>query len=138
MQREKTGEASLIAAIIQGMQAKKAQDISLLNLKHIDGAVAEYFIICSGRAKSQVEAIAEAIVETSYQHAGQRPWKQEGWAAKEWILVDYVNVVVHIFHADKRPFYALDTLWGDASTVYIEDDYGTSPSAFPTPCSAKS
>ena len=109
MQRETKEDSPLIAAIIRGMQAKKAQDISLLNLKHVDGAVAEHFIICSGRAKSQVEAIAEAVVEKSYEQTGQRPWKQEGWAAKEWILVDYVNIVVHVFHTDKRPFYALDT-----------------------------
>jgi len=123
MHKNKTEEAQLIEAIIQGMQAKKAQDIALIDLTHIDGAVAQYFVLCSGRAPSQVEAIAEAVIEASGEHAGQYPWKKEGWAAKEWILVDYVSIVVHIFRAEKRSFYALDTLWAEASVIALDDEY---------------
>ena len=112
-------DSALNEAIVQGMQAKKAQDITLLDLKKIQHAVADYFIICSGSAQRQVEAIADGIVEATYQQAGERPWKQEGLAVREWILLDYGNVVVHVFHQQKRPYYMLDTLWGDAVITHI-------------------
>ena len=92
-------KSTLTEAIVQGMQAQKAQDISILNLKSIHNAVADYFIICSGNVKRQVEAIAAAIIETTYRQTGEHPWKQEGLTAQEWILLDYVNVVVHISSA---------------------------------------
>lgn len=101
------------------MQAKKAQEISVLDLKNINNAVADYFIICSGNSQTQLKAIAEGIVETAYKQLGERPWKQEGLNAQEWILIDYVNVVVHIFHNTKRAFYMLDTLWADAAVTRI-------------------
>ena len=113
---------TLTEAIVQGMQAKKAQDISILNLKNINNAVADYFIICSGYANRQVEAIADAIVETTYRKTKERPWHQEGLTAQEWILIDYVNVVVHIFHKEKRAYYMLDTLWGDAAVTRIASE----------------
>ena len=112
-------ESALNEAIVQGMQDKKAQDISILNLKKISHAVADYFIICSGQAQRQVEAIADGIIEATYQQAGERPWKQEGLAVREWVLLDYGNVVVHVFHHEKRPYYMLDTLWGDAAVTHV-------------------
>lgn len=111
----------LIDAIVQGMQAKKAQSINILNLQHIGSAIATYFILCTGRAKKQVEAITAAIIEIGDKKAGQRPWQQEGLANQEWIILDYIDVVVHVFHSDKRAFYALDTLWGDAVITHISD-----------------
>lgn len=107
-------------AIIHSMKAKKAQDIRMLNLKDINNDVADYFIICSGNSKRQLEAIAEAIIKTIHQKTGEHPWKQEGLTTKEWILIDYVNVVVHIFCSEKRAYYMLDTLWGDAAVTRIE------------------
>ena len=103
------------------MQAKKAQDICILNLQKIPHAIANHFIICSGNSHRQVEAIADAIVATSSQQVGEKPWKQEGLAAKEWILIDYVDVVVHVFHPEARTLYALEALWGDAIHTRIEE-----------------
>ena len=114
-------EDILISAIVQGMQEKKAQDISILNLQSMGSTIAAYFILCTGQAKKQVEAITETIIEMVYKKAGQRPWKQEGLTNKEWVLLDYVDVVVHVFHSDKRAFYALDTLWGDVAITHIKD-----------------
>lgn len=110
---------TLTDAIVQSMQDKKAEDIRVIDLKNIPHAIADYFIICSGNAKRQVEAIADAIVTASHQHVGERPWRQEGLAASEWVLLDYIDVIVHVFHAAKRDFYALDALWGDAPTLSI-------------------
>lgn len=109
----------LVTVIVESMQDKKAQDISVLNLEKIGSAVADYFILCTGQASTQIEAIAENVIELGYKKAGQRPWKQEGFANKEWILIDYVNVVVHIFQREKRDLYALDMLWGDAEITHF-------------------
>ena len=111
---------ALIAAIIQGMQAKKAMDITVLDLKKISNAVANYFILCTGQASTQVSAIAAEILKKSYEKAGQRPWKQEGFANQEWILLDYADVVVHVFQPEPRAFYALERLWGDAAVKVIK------------------
>ena len=112
-------ENTLIKAIVNGMKAKKAYEINVLNLKHISNAVADYFVICSGDATTQIEAITSAIVKTTHQQIGVYPWKQEGLLTKEWVLIDYVNIVVHIFHNETRKFYMLDTLWGDNLTNHI-------------------
>mmetsp|Transcript_17042 Transcript_17042/g.39381 ORF Transcript_17042/g.39381 Transcript_17042/m.39381 type:complete len:111 (-) Transcript_17042:492-824(-) len=108
-------------AIVQGMQAKQAQDIVILNLKHIGNTVADYFIVCSGTVKPQVEAITTSIIETTYRKTGERPGHQEGMIAKEWVLIDYFSVIGHIFHSTTRSFYALETLWGDALVTNITD-----------------
>ena len=113
-------EKPLKQAILQGMQDKKAQDICLLDLRAIRHAVAEYFVVCSADTFRQVEAVADAVVATSYEQTGEKPWKQEGWTAKEWILIDYVDVVVHIFQTEKRAWYALEALWGDADCTYVD------------------
>jgi ribosome-associated protein len=110
---------TLVSAIIQGMQNKKAYDITVLDLQNIPNAVANYFILCSGQATTQVGAIAEGVLEKSYQEVGQRPWHQEGVTNKEWILLDYADVVVHIFQAEKRVFYDLENFWGDAGISRI-------------------
>ena len=112
-------ESTLTEAIVQGIQAKKALDISILHLKGINNAIADYFIVCSGHATSQVAAIADSIIEATYKQTGEYPWKQEGLTTKEWILIDYANVVAHVFQHEKRAIYRLDTLWGDVATTRI-------------------
>jgi ribosome-associated protein len=106
--------------IVKGMQEKKAADIVILNMKNIKNAVADFFIICSGNSDNQVDAITDSIEEQVYKALDQDPWHKEGKENKEWILLDYVNVVAHIFKKERREFYALEDLWGDASIVYID------------------
>ncbi|MCG8340975.1 MAG: ribosome silencing factor [Cytophagales bacterium] len=103
------------------MQEKKAQAITVVDLRNINNAVVDYFVICSGTSGKQVEAIADSIAEEVYKKTKENPWKQEGRDSKEWILLDYIDVVAHIFHTHKRAFYALDTLWGDAEITHIEN-----------------
>ena len=112
--------SGLIKAIVQGMQAKKAQDIRLVDLTKIPNTAVDHFVICSADTHRQVEAIANAITEASYKQVGERPWKQEGMLAKEWILLDYVNIVAHVFQTERRSFYALETIWADAAIACIE------------------
>ena len=103
------------------MQEKKANDIVVLNLKSLKNAVSDYFVIASASSDSQLDAIATSIEEEIFKAVRQNPWQSEGRTNKEWVLLDYVDVVAHVFLKDKREFYALEELWGDANIKRIED-----------------
>ncbi|UXP32900.1 ribosome silencing factor [Reichenbachiella agarivorans] len=107
--------------VVQGMQEKKAFDIVVMDLRSISNAVAEYFVICSGNSDNQLDAIADSVEEAVYKSLRIDPWHKEGRENKEWILLDYANVVVHIFRKDRREFYTLEKLWGDATVTQIAD-----------------
>ncbi len=107
--------------IVKGIQEKKGSDIVIINLKDIGNAIADYFVICTGASDTQVDAIAESVEKEVLEGANEKPWHREGFQNKEWILLDYVNVVVHIFKSDVRSFYGLEELWGDAAISKIED-----------------
>ena len=101
--------------VVFGMLEKKAEDVVIMDLRKVKTAVADYFVLCSGNSDTQIEAISESIEEQVKKGSGQNPWKREGRDQKEWILIDYVDVVVHVFNKEKRKFYGLEELWGDAN-----------------------
>ncbi len=105
--------------VVQGMLEKKASDVVVLDLRDIKHAVADYFIICSGSSDTQIDAISESIEDQVFKLSKEWPWKVEGKHNKEWVLIDYVNVVAHVFNKDKRAFYGLEDLWGDAKMSKI-------------------
>ena len=111
---------TLADLVIRGMQDKKASDIVVLNLKELKNAVADYFIICSANSDTQIDAVARSVEEEIEKVTGESPWQTEGRTNREWVLLDYVDVVVHVFLRDRRKFYALEELWGDADIRYIE------------------
>ncbi|SFQ37552.1 ribosome silencing factor [Hymenobacter arizonensis] len=111
---------TLADLVIRGMQDKKASDIVVLNLKELKNAVADYFIICSANSDTQIDAVARSVEEEIEKVTGESPWQTEGRTNREWVLLDYVDVVVHVFLRDRRKFYALEELWGDANISYIE------------------
>ena len=111
---------TLADLVVRGMQDKKASDIVVLNLKELKNAVADYFIICSANSDTQIEAVARSVEEEIEKVTGESPWQTEGRTNREWVLLDYVDVVVHVFLRDRRKFYALEELWGDADISYIE------------------
>ncbi|MBH8558514.1 ribosome silencing factor [Hymenobacter negativus] len=113
---------TLADLVVRGMQDKKASDIVVLNLKELKNAVADYFIICSANSDTQLEAIARSVEEEIEKVTGESPWQTEGRTNREWVLLDYVDVVVHVFLRDRRQFYALEELWGDADISYIESE----------------
>jgi ribosome-associated protein len=113
---------TLSELIVEGMLEKKANDIKIMDLRNVKNAVADYFILCSGNSDTQIDAIADSIEEEVFKKSQQKPWKKEGKQNKEWILIDYVNVVAHVFKKDKRKFYALEELWGDAVITSVESD----------------
>jgi ribosome-associated protein len=111
----------LSSTIVKGMQEKKAVDIVLMDLRKVKNAVADFFVICSGSSDKQIDAIADSIDEQVYKSLSENPWHVEGKNNKEWMILDYTNVVAHIFRKDRRSFYALEKLWGDAEITEIED-----------------
>ena len=108
--------------MVEGMLNKKAMDVVVMDLRNVKHAIADYFILCSGNSDTQIDAISDAVEEEIHKQSKQNPWKREGKENKEWILLDYVDVVAHIFKKDKRTFYGLEELWGDAEITRIDQN----------------
>jgi ribosome-associated protein len=123
MAKKRKGATSekLCDAIVKGMQEKKASDILLMDLRKVKNAVADFFILCSGNSDKQLDAITSSIDEEVYKLLKENPWHVEGKNNKEWMLLDYIDVVAHVFRRDRRDFYALEKLWGDADITEIEE-----------------
>lgn len=105
---------TLTDSIVEGMQENNAKDITVLDLRKIKGAVCDFFVICAGESSTQVEGIADSVTRFTRKNLKEKPWHVEGKSNAEWILLDYVNVVAHIFYRDVRSFYDLEDLWADA------------------------
>lgn len=117
---EKEYEAKLlIDSIVDGIQDVKGKDIVILNLSELPNAVADFFIIASGESSTQVESMSQSIVRKTRTDLKEKPWHQEGTSNAEWVLLDYVNVVVHIFYKEIREFYNLENLWADAERIDV-------------------
>ena len=101
----------------QIMDEKKAEDVRVLDLRKVHGAPAEYFVIATGNVPSHVSALSDAVHEMVKKATGMGPHKVEGYNNAEWILMDYFDVVVHIFVKDKRAFFRLDELWSDGEEI---------------------
>ncbi|HHP7240169.1 MAG TPA: ribosome silencing factor [Cyclobacteriaceae bacterium] len=106
--------------IVQGMLEKKGSDIVVMDLRKIQNSIADFFVLCSANSDTQVDAIATSIEESVYKSTEQEPWRTEGKQNKEWVLIDYVDVVAHIFLKDKRMHYSLEELWGDALITFAD------------------
>jgi ribosome-associated protein len=117
VKKESTQE--LTDCIIEAMQDKMAKDISMIGFTKMLNMVTDYFIICHADSPPQMEAIADAIERKTKTVLKTRPWQSEGYENKEWILLDYVDVVVHIFREDRRLFYNIENLWADAEIKKI-------------------
>lgn len=111
----------LIETMVDGLQDVKAKDIVILDMTNLSNAVTDYFIIATGDSSTQVEGMASSVVRKTRKELKERPWHEEGVGNSEWILLDYVNVVVHIFFRETREFYNLEDLWADAKRTEIEN-----------------
>jgi ribosome-associated protein len=96
------------------MQDNKAKDIVVLDLTGIENSITDYFIICTGESSTQIEGISSSIVRNSRKELKEKPWHTEGKGTSEWILLDYINIVVHIFGRETRDYYSIEDLWADA------------------------
>ena len=115
--QNKEKSTALLDVIVNAISDKKGEQIISLDLRKTGDAVADFFIICHGTSKVQVMAIADHITEKTKEILGERPWHQEGFENYEWVLLDYIDIVVHVFIQEKREFYQLEDLWNDALTT---------------------
>lgn len=109
-------------SVITGIQEKKGKEIVRIDLRGLTNRVCDYFIICHADSNTHVKAVCESVEETVKKTHGEKPWKREGMENQEWILLDYSDVVVHIFQKSIREFYQLEELWSDAKIENIDQE----------------
>lgn len=113
----------LARTAVDAIQGKKGHDVTVLDMRKVSG-VADFFVVCTGDSDLQIRAIVDAV-ETQIREAyGEKPWHREGVEHMQWVLLDYVDLVVHVFSPEKRLFYGIERLWGDAPTEQVADDAG--------------
>lgn len=117
------GSEILTGSVIEGMQEKKGQEIVSIDIRNFKSAVADFFVICHAESRPHVEAIADSVEETVFKNSGELPAHVEGKENAEWILLDYSNVVVHIFRKEKREFFGIERLWADARIRTVALNY---------------
>lgn len=110
----------LVEVVVNAMQEVKGEEIVSLDLKNVTHAVADYFIICHANSHTQVQAIARRVEEETMKTLNDRPWHKEGIQNAEWVLLDYTDIVVHVFYKEARTFYALEDLWADGEVKEYE------------------
>jgi ribosome-associated protein len=123
MQKRKASADELIALIVHGIEEVKGLEINLLDLRDIENTVCDYFIICNGTSNTHVNAIVNSVQKTVSKGIKDKPWHVEGSDNAEWVLLDYVNVVVHVFQKQVRDFYDIEGLWGDAKVTMVESSF---------------
>ena len=110
----------LIGCITEALLEKQAKDITLLDVRKLT-TLTDYFIVCHADSDVQVKAIADNVMNSTREDLGERAWKKEGLETRRWVVLDYVNVVVHVFLRDQREFYGIERMWNDAKITQIED-----------------
>ena len=123
MTKENNNADQLIAVILDGIEDVKGQNTNILDLRELENTVCDYFIICEGTSNTQVNAIVNSIQKKVSKEIKDKPWHIEGSNNAEWVLMDYVNVVVHVFQKHIREYYDIESLWGDAKTTEIKTSY---------------
>lgn len=112
-----------ISLIVKGIEDVKGKDITILDLREIENTICDYFIICTGNSNTQVDAIVNAVRKKVSKEIQEKPWSIEGQTNSEWVLMDYVNIIVHVFQKQTRKHYDIESLWGDAKQTLIETNY---------------
>ena len=113
----------LFSYMIKGKEEGEGEKIDILDLREIDNTVCDYFIICNGNSNTQVNAIVGSVQKIVSKELKDKPWHVEGAENGEWVLMDYVNIVVHVFQKHIREYYRIESLWGDAKITTIETKY---------------
>jgi ribosome-associated protein len=123
MTKNTTNTDILLSNIIKGIEEVKGNDIEILDLRAIETAVCDYFVISNGSSNTQVNAIVNSVQKTVSKELKDKPWHVEGTDNAEWVLMDYVSIVVHVFQKEIRDYYNIEGLWGDAKITKIENKY---------------
>ena len=120
MSNSKSKEIDLIDEIIFGIEDVKGVDINIMDLRNITNTVCEFFILCTGTSNTHVSAITNSVRKNVSKKLKEKPFSLEGLENQEWVLIDYIDVVVHIFQGDTREYYDIENLWGDAKITNVE------------------
>lgn len=123
MTKKEAGNDILLANIIKGIEDVKGNDIDILDLRELENTVCDYFVICNGTSNTQVNAIVNSVQKAVSKELKEKPWHVEGTDNGEWVLMDYVHIVVHVFQKHIREYYNIESLWGDAKITSIENKY---------------
>jgi len=123
MAKKAAGNDILLANIIKGIEEVKGNDIDILDLRELENTVCDYFVICNGNSNTQVNAIVNSVQKVVSKELKDKPWHVEGTEVADWVLMDYVHVVVHVFQKHIREYYNIESLWGDAKITSIENKY---------------
>ena len=121
IRHENDNTEEVLKTIVETMLEAKAQGVTSLDMRELQSAVTDYFVICNAQSKTQVNAIAEKVIDNVRNKLHVHVYHEEGFENSEWILLDYIDVVVHIFLTEKRDFYKLEELWADAEMKVYED-----------------
>lgn len=118
----KEAKNALLQSIISGIEEVKGNEIVVMDLSRLSGAICDNFVICHGNSNTQVEAIANKVREFTEKDLNERPWRTEGYGNANWIILDYFNIVVHVFYKETRTFYDIEDLWADADITVISEE----------------
>ena len=119
MTKNNFGADDMIAVVLKAMDEVKGNDVQILDLREIENTVCDYFVIATGTSNTHVNALAGAVQKQVGKQCQEKPWHVEGEQNSEWVLIDYVNVVVHVFQQKTREYYNIEGLWGDAKITSI-------------------
>jgi ribosome-associated protein len=117
------GEEKLVALIIEGIKEKKGKEIISIDISKFESSICNHFIICHGDSNTQVNAIAQWIEKFIEEQTNEKVWRKQGFENAQWVLLDYIDIVVHIFQKEARDFYNLEGLWADGKVKKIENEY---------------
>lgn len=118
---QQSEEKKLLESIIEGIKEKKGEEIVQINLRELENSVTDFFIICHAQSGRQVDAIADNVEKKLRKNLNEHVIHKEGFSQAEWVLLDYSNIVVHVFHKDARNQYQLEDLWGDGKFTRFND-----------------
>jgi ribosome-associated protein len=119
--KAKPDSRSLVELVIEGMRKKKGADITIMDVSDLT-TLTDYFVICSGTSDTQIKALADSVEDEILEHTGEKPWKKEGVVGRTWIILDFINIVVHVMSKDKREYYSIERIWNDARITYVDNE----------------
>src|SRR5690606_35302519 len=125
MNENKKNNEALLALIIEGIENVKGENITVLDLREIDNTACDYCVMCDGNSNTQVNAISGSIQRTVSRESSDKPWHVEGSEQANWVLMEYINVVVPVFQKETREFYNIVDLWGDAKITQVTSNQST-------------
>ena len=122
MKKRSDGTEVLVGSVVKGIFEKKGQDVLKIDLRKLENRITDYFIICHANSGTQVDSISYSVEDTVRKETGEKPLHREGLENCFWVLIDYGNVIVHVFLEEYRNFYSLESLWADANIVKLDDN----------------